>query len=193
MSEINYIKKRADKFVQLHFYPRLSEHKNVIDKAKNEIYGIDDDLDKVFFLRVVLEANAKAYKEHLLVCTEEIGCAINYNHESVTYFLTQELNRLGIRTNNDQFTSEEKIDTESKLDQILRDMQELKYGHQIIYEDLKEEIESLKELFILGKKTWFQLLVGKTTEMTVSGIISETASKAIVSALKEGGKNLLTQ
>ena len=39
-----------------------------------------------------------------------------------------------------------------KLDKILSDLQTLKNGQQIIYEDLKEEIESLKELYILGKK-----------------------------------------
>lgn len=192
MTDMNYIKKRADKFVQLYVERQISEHKTVIDAAKTEIYDIDDDLDKATFLRIVLEANAEAFEKHLKVCTNEIDCPTNFNHESVTYFLTQELNRLGIKTDNDQFTIEEKIDAENKLDQILKDLQTLKDGHQIIYDDLKSEIDSLKELFMLGKKTWFQLLLGKTTEMVIGGVISETVSKEIVSAVKKGVTNLLT-
>ena len=192
MTDMSYIKKRADKFVQLYIDRQISEHKKVVDAAQTEIYDIDDDLDKATFLRVVLEANAGAYQEHLKVCTNKIDCPTNYNHESVTYFLTQELNRLGIRTDNDQFTTEEKIDAENKLDQILKDLQTLKDGHQIIYDDLKAEIDALKELFILGKKTWFQLLLGKTSEMVISGIISETVSKQIVSSLEKEVTKLIS-
>lgn len=191
MTDMSYIKKRADKFVQLYIDRQISKHNKVIDAAQTEIYDIDDDLDKATFLRIVLEANAEAYQKHLKVCTNEIDCPTNYNHESVTYFLTQELNRLGIRTDNDQFTPEEKIDAENKLDQILKDLQTLKDGHQIIYDDLKAEMDSLKELFMLGKKTWFQLLLGKATEMTVSGVISETVSKEIVDTVKKGITKLL--
>lgn len=192
MTDMNYIKKRADKFVEQYIARQISEHQDVIDAAKSEIYNIDDDLDKVNFLRVVLEANAKEFQSHLLVCTNKTSCPTNFDHESISYFLTQELNRLGIRTNNDQFTIEEKGEAESKLDQILKDLQTLKDGHQIIYDDLKAEIDALKELFILGKKTWFQLLLGKTSEMVISGIISETVSKQIVSSLEKEVTKLIS-
>jgi hypothetical protein len=192
MTDMNYIKKRADKFVERYIVGQVSDHQNVIDAAKSEIYNIDDDLDKVTFLRVVLEVNAKEYRDHLLVCSNKIGCPTNFDHESIAYFLTQELNGLGIRTNNDQFTIEEKADAESKLDQVLNDLQTLKDGHQIIYDDLKAEIDDLKELFILGKKTWFQLLLGKTREMVISGVISETVSKQITAELEKEVQKLLS-
>lgn len=192
MTDMNYIKKRADKFVERYIVGQVSDHQNVIDVARSEIYNIDDNLDKVTFLRVVLEVNAKEYRDHLLVCTNKTDCQTNFYHESISYFLTQELNRLGIRTNNDQFTIEEKSEAESKLDKILNDLQTLKDGHQIIYDDLKTEIDELKELFILGKKTWFQLLLGKTREMVVSGIISETVSKQIVSGLEKEVTKLIS-
>lgn len=192
MTDMNYIKKRADKFVERYIVGQVSDHQDVIDAAKSEIYNIDDDLDKVTFLRVVLEVNAKEYRDHLLVCSNKTGCQTNFDHESIAYFLTQELNGLGIRTNNDQFTIEEKADAESKLDQVLNDLQTLKDGHQIIYDDLKAEIDDLKELFILGKKTWFQLLLGKTREMVISGVISETVSKQIAAELEKEVQKLLS-
>jgi hypothetical protein len=189
---MNYVNKRADKFVERYISRQISDHQDVIDAAKSEIYNIESDLDKVTFLRIVLESNAKTYQEHLLVCTDKTGCQSNYDHESIAYFLTQELNGLGIRTDNDQFTVEEKRDSESKLDQIINDLQTLKDGHQIIYDDLRAEIEELKELFILGKRKWFQLLSGKTADMVTSGIISETASKQIVTEFEKGFQKLLS-
>ena len=182
---MNYIKKRANNFIECYIAGQISDHQDVIDAAKSEIYNINNDLDKITFLRVVLEANAKEYQNHLLDCTNKTNCQTNFDYESIAYYLTQELNDLGIRTNNDQFTIEEKVDAETKLDQILNDLQTLKNGHQIIYDDLKAEIDSLKELFILGKRTWFQLLLGKTREMVISGIISETVSKQIVAQLEK--------
>lgn len=189
---MNYINKRAEKFVQRFIYDQVHNHTEVIDEAKSEIYNIDSDTDKVTFLRVILEHNAQEYQKHLLVCKMGDNCQHNYDYESIAYFLTQELNLLGIRTNNDQFTIEERDDIKNKLDKLLSEIQTLKDGQQIIYDDLKAEIDSLKELFILGKKTWYQLLIGKTTEMVTSGVVSETISKEIVSTLKKEITNLLT-
>ena len=189
---MNYINKRAEKFVRNYISGQVTEHKIVIDEAKLELYQINEDLDKVTFLRILLEENAKEFQSHLLHCTDREDCEINYDHESIAYFLTQELNLLGIKTNNDQFTIEEKVTAESKLDKILEDLQTLKVGHEIIYEDLKAEIEQLKELFILGKKHWFQLLLGKTKEMVISGVISETISKEIVSEMSNELQKLLS-
>jgi hypothetical protein len=176
-----YITKRAKKFTHQYVTGGVSDYEKVIQETKTEINGIDNNLDKVNFLRIVLEDNEIEYQRHLKdECTNISDCGINYDHESIAYYLTQELNQYGIRTDNDQFTTQEKVEMESKLDQILKNLQDLKDGQQVIYEDLTEEINKLRELYILGKKTWFQLLLGKTQEMVVGGIISETVSKEIV-------------
>ncbi|MES2874185.1 MAG: hypothetical protein V4708_10715 [Bacteroidota bacterium] len=43
------------------------------------------------------------------------------------------------------------------------------------------EFQELKDFFILGKKKWYQLFLGKAAEMVISGVISETASKELIS------------
>ena len=189
---MNHINKRADRFVQNYISGQISDQEEVISEAKTELYNIDSDLDKTTFLRIILEENAREHKEHLLHCNSGVNCQTDYDREGVSYFLTQELNRLGIKTNNDQFSIQEKEIVESRLDKVLADLQTIKDGQQIIYEDLKAEIDSLKELFILGKKTWLQLLLGKAKDMAISGVISETVSKEIVSIVgKEFNKLLL--
>ncbi len=187
---MNYINRRAEKLAQRFILGQVIEHEQVIEEVKSEIYNIEDNADKITFLRVILEQNAREHQNHLQICTTKNDCPTSYDHESIEYFLTQELNRLGIRTNNDQFSIEERDEAESKLDKILSDLQTLKNGQEIIYDDLKSELDSLKELFFLGKKTWVQLLLGKTGEMVISGIITETISKSIVSTIKDASKLL---
>ncbi len=174
----------ADKFVQRHLNGRINKYTEIIEAARKQVYDIDNQLDKIKFLNIILEGNNKAYDRHKPECNAPNTCQTNLAHESITYFLAQELSRLGVQLNKDTFTVDEKETADIKLDKILKDLEELKMGHQIIYDDLKKELEELKELHFLGKKKWHQLLVGKCLEMVTSGIISDTVSKQIISTVE---------
>ncbi|WPU99190.1 hypothetical protein SNE26_24565 [Mucilaginibacter sp. cycad4] len=188
---MDYIKKRAEKFVSHYIEHQVDEHEKVINEAQSELYNINSPLDKITFLRVILEANDKEYRKHILVCTNKDECQVNYEHESIHYYLAKELDDLGIRINEDQFTREEQIAAEAKLDQVLQELEKIKMGQQIIYDDLSAELQELKDFYILGKKKWYQLFLGKTTEMVISGVISETVSKELISAMGDIGRKLL--
>ena len=58
-------------------------------------------------------------------------------------------------------------------------------------EILRIEIEELKNLYVLGKKNWKQLLLGKTGEMVSSGIVSEEVSKPLFELAKSIFKSYL--
>ncbi len=92
---------------------------------------------------------------------------------------------------NDTFSEREIMDYSEKLDKIINDLDELKIGHEAIYDGLCEEIEQLKNLFFLGKRNWKQLLAGKTIEMVTGGIISETVSKELINLTGIVTQNLL--
>jgi hypothetical protein len=177
---MSYIKKRATKFAEGIIDDRSVNHNEVVLRTQEELFKIVDEADKVNFVSTVLERNQEQFQVHLVNCSNLDNCPVNYEYESVNYYLTQELKKLGVRTYEDQFTTDEKRLLESALDSIKIDLQTVKNGQEIIY----NEIESLKELFILGKKNWIQLFVGKFTEMTVSGIVSETASKQFIDFIK---------
>ncbi|MES2874186.1 MAG: hypothetical protein V4708_10720 [Bacteroidota bacterium] len=70
--------------------------------------------------------------EHLKVCTNKDACHTNYNYESIHYYLAKELDDLGIRLNEDQFTNEEQVTADTKLDQIMKELEKLKVGQQFI-------------------------------------------------------------
>jgi len=162
----------------------VREYKELIDAVKDKLYDIDNQFDKIKFVKYVLEDNIAKYEKHKPVCKKPDTCQINFGHETISYYLTQELGRLGVQLNEDTFTEEEKEMAESKLDQILKDLKEVKAGQQVIYEDLLKEVEELKELYFLGKKKWYQLLIGKSVDMAASGVVSETISKGIIAQIK---------
>lgn len=63
---------------------------------------------------------------------------------------------------NAYFTNEEIELTHKKLDELFEKITSLKLGQQIIYDDLVDEIDELKELVNqLSKKNWFEILQGK--------------------------------
>ena len=181
---MDIIIKKAEQFAKQHLSRTVQGYQEVLDIAKRQAYEIDNKGDRIKYLTYLLEQNNKAYSGHLPKCTNPIDCPENYGHESIAYFLKQELNRLGVHFDDDTFTISEMNQSESKLDQILRDLLELKNGQQIIYEDLLKEINEMRDLYYLGKKKWYQLLLGKSTDMVVSGVVSETISKQIIEAVK---------
>jgi hypothetical protein len=190
---MDVIKETANRFADSRLRGGFTKYEEFIESAKYKLYDIDNSNDKIKFINILLEKNSSEYEQHKLACTTpgSMECRQNYAHETVTYYLTQELERLGIVLNDDTFTEEEKTHAESKLDQILRDLNEVKLGQQVLYEDLTKEINELRDLYFLGKKKWHQLLIGKGVDMVASGIISETVSKQLIETVKTSFPTLI--
>jgi hypothetical protein len=188
---MDIIVKQANKFSDNYFNGGIFKYEELLKATRNKVNEIDNTFDKIKFLNVVLEKNNSEYEKHKPDCSDPDNCRYNFAYESISYSLMQELNRLGVNFNDDTFTDIEKKETESKLEKILSDLNELKAGHQIIYEDLAKEINDLKELYFLGKKKWHQLLIGKGVDMVASGIVSETVAKQIIETVKVSFPHLL--
>ncbi|MCU0440003.1 MAG: hypothetical protein MUC49_19120 [Raineya sp.] len=176
---MDIILENAKRFSDLHIR-NTDNYEEVLSLTKKAIYDIDNPLDKIKFLNVVIEKNGIEYEKHKPKCTNPASCRFNIAYENINYYLKQELNRLGFHSQGDEFSESDKQVAESKIDQILKELNEIKLGQQILHEDLMKEIEELKSLYFLGKKKWYQLLIGKGVEMTVSGVVSETISKQIL-------------
>jgi hypothetical protein len=183
-NKVDIIKKKAEDFAKYQFLSSQIDSDDIISSTRNKLYEIDNVLDKIKFLNIVLDTNSSKYDKHKKVCRDPETCGINASHEEVTYFLGQELSRLGVCINDDTFTVDDKMEAEDKLDKIISEIQTLKDGHQIIYDQLVNEITELKELYYLGKKKWYRQLIGTGAEMAVGGIISETVSKKIIEIVK---------
>lgn len=187
---MDIITKIAKGLANRYLIGNFDEHKELLNSVKDELYNVDNPIDKINFINIILDRNKSEYEKHKLVCKNPMTCPQNYAHENVTYFLSQEINRLGGNSNKDNFTEDEKLQAESKIDQILKDLNEVKFGQQIIYDDLKKELNELRDLYFLGKRKWYQMFTGKIIDMTMSGIVSETISKQIIDIIKKSPQSL---
>lgn len=183
---MDYITKLAKEFVRTRIRGNVEEkYKRLIIEAQMQLEEIDLPADKIKFLDIVLEGNQKVYNEHLKSCTDLENCGTNFGHESITYFLAQELSRLGIKLSDDTFSNDDRLATSEKLDLILEEVEKLKMGQEIIYEDLKSEVEELRKLYFLGKKKWHQIFLGKFIDMVATGVISKTVSKKLIEIVND--------
>jgi hypothetical protein len=72
--------------------------------------------------------------------------------------------------------SDDQNEISNKIDQIIKDIEKLGFGQQIIF----DEFEELKDLYLhLDKKNWAQLLKGKLVDLGLSQAISYEVMKAI--------------
>jgi hypothetical protein len=94
--------------------------------------------------------------------------------------LKKDLKKLNISFPNDSFSHDQKEFVNNIVDEIILDLQNQFNDQSEKLEKIISELEELKHLHIIGKKNWKQQLIGKLTEMTVSGIISETVSKPLI-------------
>jgi hypothetical protein len=163
---------------------RFTDYKELIDSVERDLLNIDNSFDQIKFLNTLLVRSNNAYEVHKPHCTKPSTCLINYAFENVAYFVSQKLKKLGFNFNEDTFNINEKNETDLKIDEILEEISKLKAGQQVIWEDVLKELEELKELHFLGKKKWYQLLVGKSVDMVAGGIVSETVAKQIIESFR---------
>ncbi|WP_157243288.1 hypothetical protein [Olleya marilimosa] len=152
-----------------------------IDKLKSELYRYNNESDKLHFISIIRNFIQNDHDKHYKDCKNRENCNELKDYNKSLFFIDGIRTDYGIKLNKDDIFSEnEKKNYNNKLDQILHDLQEMKQGQEIIYNDLLEEIEELKKLYFLGKKNWKQLLAGKTVEMVAGGIVSETVSTQLI-------------
>ena len=119
-------------------------------------------------------------------------CPIEINFEDTLFFLQNKLEDIEVTLPTEEFKTIERDLLHSKVDQLLEEIQTIKLGQEITYDDILLELKSLKENSHLSKKDYYQLALGKFTDMTTSGIVGETVSKPIAEQLKKIVTELLS-
>ncbi len=73
----------------------------------------------------------------------------------------------------DKINSQEREEIEKKLDDFLFELEKLKTGQKIIYDDLSNDLKDLKKLLnILGKKDFRQIFKGKLLDAGLGSLTS---------------------
>lgn len=154
-------------------------------RLQSKLWNFDSDNDKMIFLKTN-EQKIKEKKE-----TEKCGCGRpscnnNEKFELALFVIQQQINSLNedySNTPQDPFSTDEVIEMNEKLDEILSKFDKMSVEHEIIF----EEIEDLRShITTMNKKTWYQLLRAKVGDITTNAALAPL----IESVVKDGFNGL---
>jgi hypothetical protein len=188
---MNIIQKQAEEFLLDHLSEQ-GNYKEFIENVRSQLWEYKKNVYKVEFLEHVINKVKNAYDDHLPKCYDINNCPSNKFYENSLFFLQEELEELESELKPIDFSREEKALINKTLQKILVELNTVKLGQQITYDDLKDEFEELKDLYYLNKKTWLQLFTGKISEMVAGGVINESISKELFFILRDNYDNLMS-
>ena len=138
----------------------------------NEAFSIGKSLEKKGFVKLI---------------GSKQGAAAEITADGVEYVESYLLDYINYSPS-DLFTEGEKNVVLGKLEEFTQRLERIEVGQQIIYDDLKDDLEVLQTLVnILGKKDWSQLLKGKLVDAGLGAV----ADKVLETFLNTFSKNLL--
>lgn len=175
---MNIVLQKAKRFYEQNIVDSYT-HKEVLNKTIEEINSFFDSSDKISFLKYIINKQEVEIKAHDSFCkVKPEDCDYSIALRFYVFELQNEIKR--INYSNDQFNDREIIEVKNKLNEILKNIETLKNGQEVIFNEVVEEFGNLSDSLNLGKKSWRQLLLGKMFEMTASGIVSDTVSKSVI-------------
>lgn len=190
---MNLIQQQTADFFKWQF-DEHGRYEDFIQKVRTQLYEYRKDAHKLEFIDHLMILLKVDYDKHLTVCTypkEKGKCPTNKNYENTLFFVQNERDDILENLTLTDFTPQERIGINESLQKILADLDKIRLGQEITYDDLTTELEDLKEFYYLNKKHWSQMLIGRLTEMVAGGIISETISKGIVETVTKNYSGII--
>ncbi|HCZ34853.1 MAG TPA: hypothetical protein DHV26_02895 [Cytophagales bacterium] len=191
---MNIVEKEATRFFDDFFRGgKVNNLENLKSKLTTKLYDFNRDRDKLDFLKILRDNTSVALEEHKKICKGG-GCRFDDERSTGLFAIDQEIDDINKyytyeADDMDKFSAVEASDLHSKLNEIEEQLYKHGLGQEIIF----NEIDSLKNHFNLGKKTWFQLLKGKVIDLTLEKTLDETIVKEIYPKLSEGFTDIVRQ
>ncbi|MBK8547771.1 MAG: hypothetical protein IPL63_10430 [Saprospiraceae bacterium] len=179
---MNLIQQQTEDFLDRKFNER-GKYDDFIQKVRTQLYEYRKDSHKLEFIDHLMTLLKQGYDKHLTRCeypNDRGKCDINKNYENTLFFIQNECDEMIESLPSTDFSPQERTDINESLQKILADLDKIKMGQEVTYDDLIAELNDLREFYYLNKKHWSQMLIGRLTEMVASGVINETISKDIV-------------
>lgn len=158
-----------------------------IDQLETELYKLHNEKDKIQFVAYVINHINEIVAEHIAKCRTP-NCRIEPESQELLYFLYGQLEENDLNVDVDRFSRDDTYANNDKLNQIIRELKEVKAGQEIIFEEVDlltidsaiTEAEELKGLQILGKKKWFKLVAGFAAEYGATKVLDEVFKGSIM-------------
>ncbi len=190
---MSLIVKQVESFYRSNFNNDNS-YKLFISELRSHLYDYRKDSHKLEFLTSLIVIIKNDYDKHDIECdyNPKANCPTNIYFEDTLFFVQNEIDELLENMPTTEFNNIERVNINQSLEKILSDLDKVKMGQELTYNDFENEFKELKELYFLNKKTWSQLLIGKLSEMVAGGIIGESVSKDIVETVSKNFDGLIS-
>ncbi len=183
---MNIIENQAKEFVEdLFLTDYILDLETLKQRLEAKLNVFKRNKDKLDFLKILITETRNNVLEHEKTCPKP-NCGYEKDKNLGVFLMEQEIDYINetytfIPKSEDQFTVEEETSLHNKLNEILDRLNKQGFGQEIIF----DEIESLKNHFNLGKKTWLQLALGKIFSVTGDKMIEESVSKEIIKQITD--------
>lgn len=162
---------------------------NLKDLLDSKLQIFRREKDQLDFLKVLVNEIDHDVILHEADC-KITGCTYREERDRGNFLIQQEIDEINDRFDfqprkEDTFSVEDEISLHNKLNSIIEKLNRQDAGQEVLF----EEIESLKNHFNLGKKTWFQLLKGKLVDVTIEKGIEIAFVQQIYDTLADGFVN----
>jgi hypothetical protein len=182
---MNIVKRHANDF--LRHQSSIHNPREFIEEVETRLWDYNKDSHKVIFLDQLLNRFRIDLDKHTEKCTYKLkgSCPKEIKYEDVLFFLQNKLDEIEETLDPLELSREDRFNLSETLNKILIDINLLRLGQEITYEDLSQEFIELRENMHLSRKNWRELFVGKISDMVASGIVSETISKNVIKLVSE--------
>lgn len=171
---MNIIEKEAENYVMRYYSSgKINNLENLKYSLTTKLYDFNRDRDKLDFLKILRSESLREKEDHLKVCQQK-GCKYPEERDYGIFVIDQEIDSVNQyytfeTSSSDTFSVEEEVFYHNKLNEIIEKLN----SQELINQTILTELESLKNHFNLGKKTWKQLLIGKVGDLALQKVINE--------------------
>ena len=138
--------------------------------------------DKIIYLSVILTHLSVTLNKAKSTTSEEQYKYLIQTVNKVKYFFYKQAASIGYNFDINAFSDNEISDLSEKIDRILEKLNEIQLGEEILFnemDELKNDYQSLKSDYPLGKKKWYQRFLGISVSYA-----GEKGADAILEKLK---------
>jgi hypothetical protein len=163
------VNRKVKQFADYRLRGPLYNVHEVGDKVQSELWSLSTDADRIQYLGYLVNHVVEVIADHESKCNKE-HCRVGPDGQEFLYFLYGKLADSGLTLRGETFTSREVVENNLTINELTHKLDELKAGEHILYDEfgavaeqvagLKADIAELKNLYVLGKKKWYQQFYG---------------------------------
>jgi hypothetical protein len=203
-----HIKFEAQEFIETHFVeqrivettkhirPDHSEHTK--REISDKVYFYHNIEDRLIFISEILThlSKLKSKEQTRIISMSSIGSMpqqVERNDlyyriiESYQFYIYNICSKIGYNLDRNTFSPEEVHEQNLKIDDIIDTLNRIFLSQQLLYDEiqeLKQDLQSLKSDYVLGKKRWYQRFAGIAANYVV-GKSADEVWAAILPKIKE--------